>query len=114
MQEKKRTLKQNRALWLYYTHLAETLNEAGLDQRKTLKPEIDIPWTSQAVHDMIWIPVQKAYLGIDSTTQLKTTDIDKVLNVITRHLADNLKIEVEFPSFLNFYEDAKRRKLLKE
>ena len=37
----KRTLKQNSALHQLFKELANTLNEHGLDVRKTLKPEID-------------------------------------------------------------------------
>ena len=39
-EQKKRTLLQNRAMHKYFTLLANQLNEAGLDMRKTLKQEI--------------------------------------------------------------------------
>jgi hypothetical protein len=42
--EKTRTLKQNAALHLMFTQLAQELNEAGFDMKKTLKPEIEIMW----------------------------------------------------------------------
>ena len=45
LKTKQRTLQQNKALHKYFEILADTLNEAGLDARVVLKPEIEIPWT---------------------------------------------------------------------
>lgn len=95
---KQRTSQQNKALWLMFTHLAEELNKAGLDMKKTLKPEIDIPWNKDTIHDFLWIPIQKAQLGTESTTELTTKDIDKIMDTLTRHLGQKLGIEIMFPS----------------
>lgn len=96
--EKKRTLKQNRALHLMFNHLAQELNEAGFDMKKTLKPEIDISWNDYMVKEYLWRPLQKAILGKKSTTELTTKEIDKVFDVLTRHLGQKLGIELHFPS----------------
>jgi len=45
----KRTVQQNKALHVLFNLLAQNLNEAGLDMRKTLKPEVDIPWSGASV-----------------------------------------------------------------
>ena len=37
MKTKARTLTQNKALHFYYEHLAQELNDAGLDIQKTLR-----------------------------------------------------------------------------
>lgn len=97
-EEKLRTLKQNSALHLYYTHLAETLNGAGLDMRLVLKPEIDIPWTPETVKEHLWRPIQKGFLGIESTTDLTTKNIDMVYDVLNRHLGQKFGVSVPFPS----------------
>lgn len=93
-----RTPAQNRALHKYFTMLADEMNAAGLDQRAVLKPEIDIPWTTESVKEQIWRPLQKIQLGKDSTTELSTTDIDKILDTITKHLGEKFGLTVEFPS----------------
>lgn len=92
-----RTTQQNKALHVYFTLLAESLNDAGLDMRKTLKESIDIPWTPENVKNYLWRPVQNAQLGIVSTTELSKTDIDIVYNTLNRHLADKFGLSVDFP-----------------
>jgi len=96
--EKQRTLTQNRALHLMFEHLALELSEAGLDMKKTLKPEVDIPWEKESVKTWLWKPLQMALLGKESTTELTTKDIDKVMNVLTRHLGTKFGVEIMFPS----------------
>ena len=96
--EKIRTDKQNKALHLYFTHLAEELNNAGYDMRKILKPSVDIPWNSKTVKEFLWRPVMKAQLGKESTTDLTTKEIDLVFETITRHFSEKFGISVAFPS----------------
>lgn len=81
-----------------FNHLAQELNEAGFDMKKTLKPEIDISWNDYMVKEYLWRPLQKAILGKKSTTELTTKEIDKVFDVLTRHLGQKLGIELHFPS----------------
>ena len=95
---KQRTLTQNRALHQYYTHLAAALNASGYDMRRTLKQDVEIPWTPDLVKQWLWKPIQNAMLNKESTTQLTTKEIDEVLDVLTRHLGEKLGISVEFPS----------------
>jgi len=95
---KKRTLRQNAALHLYFTKLAKELNDAGLDMKAVLKPEVDIPWSKQSIKEFIWKPIQEVYLGERSTTKLGTKDIDKIYDTITRHLGEKFGISVMFPS----------------
>ena len=92
-----RTDQQNRALWLYFTWVADTLNNAGLDLRAVLKPEVEIPWSKQLVHDHLWVPIQKLMLGKESTTELEKGEIDKVFETFNRHLARH-GVSLEFPS----------------
>ena len=96
--ENQRTIQQNKALHKFYELLATKLNEAGYDMRKTLKNDIDIPWSKESVKDFLWRPIQQALLGKDSTTELETKDIDKIYDVLNRHLGEKLGIHVDFPS----------------
>ena len=93
-----RTNQQNRALHLYFTHLAERLNEAGLDMRVFIREGIDIPWTGENIKEYIWKPVMKKYLNIESTTEMKTTEIDKIYDIINREMAGRGIDYVPFPS----------------
>lgn len=98
MEQRRRTVQQNKALHLLFTHLATTLNEAGLDMRRTLKHDIDIPWTPNSVKEFLWRPVQNAQLNKDSTTELTTTEIDQVFDTINKHLGERFGLHVPFPS----------------
>jgi hypothetical protein len=85
-------------LHLYFQLLAERLNEAGLDMRTVLKPNVEIPWTKENVKDHLWRPVQEIYLRKDSTTELTTDEITKVYEVLNRFLREKLGISEPFPS----------------
>lgn len=93
-----RTSKQNRALHKFYRILAEVLNAAGLDMRKLLKKDIEIPWDERLVKKYLWKPIQDAIIGHDLTRNLETHEINMVLNVLLRHLSEKYGIYVEFPS----------------
>ena len=110
MEEEKRTTQQNKSLWLWFTLLAEKLNDAGLDMRVLLKEGIDIPWNKQTIHDFIWKPVQKALLQKDSTTKLlKKEEIDKVYDTLTRHLGTKFGVYQEFPSIEHLMEEERTK-----
>lgn len=95
-----RTSQQNRALHQFFKLLAQNLNEAGLDMRVVLKPQISIPWTTHSIKKHLWTPIQKAMYGTDSTVFLhKTEQIDKIHEVIMRELGEKFGVEnIPFPS----------------
>ena len=100
-----RTDRQNRALHLLFTHLADELNSAGYDMRRTLKESIDIPWTKESIKEYMWKPVMKIQLGKKSTTDLTTQEIDEVFETINRYLGEKFGIHVQFPSINSFLEE---------
>lgn len=93
-----RTKQQNKALHVLFGMLAQELNDNGLDMRKTLKPDIDIPWGANTVKEYLWRPIQVAQLGKKSTTELTTVEIDKVFDTINKHLGEVFGIHIPFPS----------------
>lgn len=95
---KTRTLIQNRALHLMFEHLSQELNDAGLDMRKTLKPGVEIPWNKNTVKEYLWRPIQKAVTLKESTTKLDTKEIDKVFEILLRHMGNKFGVEIQFPS----------------
>lgn len=92
-----RTAQQNRALHLYFTMLANALNDAGLDQRQVLKPEIDMPWSQYSVKEFLWRPIQKAMTQKDSTAKLERQEINDIFRVLHLHMVEKLSVNVFFP-----------------
>lgn len=106
--KKWRTLLQNNALWLYFTKLAKALNDAGLDMRRMLRPEIDIPWNKDSIHDHLWIGLQEAMTNKTSTKKLETHEVSQVYDVLNRHLVEKHNVSLAFPSMdsqMNEYDN---------
>ena len=93
-----RTKQQNKALHVLFQLLADELNTAGLDMRKTLKPGVDIPWGPVAIKEFMWRPIMEAQLGKRSTTEMTTVEIDEVFDTINKHLGERFGLHVPFPS----------------
>lgn len=100
-----RTLAQNRAMHLYFTHLSQTLNEAGYTVQLVLAQKMDLDWTPEMCKELLWRPAQKAILKKRSTTELgKMEDIDKVFDHLNRHVGEKFGIHVAFPVDKEFQE----------
>lgn len=93
-----RTNLQNRALHKYFSMLAEALNDAGYDMKKTLKADVEIPWTAENVKNHLWRPIQIAMTGKQSSIALDTCEPSNIYEVLNRHLASKLGVSVPFPS----------------
>jgi hypothetical protein len=106
------TGRQFRAIHVYFDKVADMLNEAGLDMRAVLKPEVDIPWSKETVKEYMWKPIQKIAVGEESSKDILQEDVDKVFNIMNRHLA-KFGIHQPFPSIESIVmamqvEDAKK------
>lgn len=97
---KQRTLQQNRAMWLFMEILAKELNNSGLDMRLVLKPTYKIDWTKENIHDHLWLPIQKALYGTNTTTFLKKQEqIEKIHEIIMRELGEKHGLQfIPFPN----------------
>ena len=95
---KQRTQRQNNALQQYCKDLAVALNEAGLDMKKVMKPEVDIPWSKDAMREHLWRPIMTAVTDKTSTTKLTRGEVTEIYDVINRHMAQKHGIVVQFPS----------------
>ena len=99
MDEKpQRTPTQNKAMHLWFQMFADELNGAGYDMKKTLKPEVNIPWTKESVKEFIWKPIQKAMTLKKSTTEMNTVEPSEICETINRHFSEKFGISVEWPS----------------
>lgn len=95
---KKRTNAQNNALQVYCRQLAEAFCERGLDMKKVLKEEYEIPWTGDSVREHLWKPLQDAMIQKKSTTNANTNEYSKVYDVLNRHFANKYGFSIPFPS----------------
>jgi len=95
--ENQRTGQQNKALHVFFTLLAEALNDAGWDMRRFLKQEISIPWTKDSIKRFLWKPVMDSMLDKESTKAHTTKDIDQVYEVINRAVGERTGVHVPFP-----------------
>lgn len=89
---KQRTLTQNKALHLFLTMLAEKLNDAGYDMRRTLKHDAEIPWNTASAKEFLWRPIQKALTQKTSTTEITTVEPTQIHEVLCRHLGSKLGV----------------------
>lgn len=94
---KQRTDTQNRALHLFFTQLAKTLNDGGLDFRLTIKEDVDVPWTPELVKEYMWRPIQKTLTGQQSTTKPEREMYGMIYEVLSRHLSEKLNVYVPWP-----------------
>ncbi len=95
---KQRTSRQNRSLHLMFTQLADQLNDAGKDLQTTLRADVSVAWTPELTKALLWKPVMKAVTGKDSTRLLTTVELDKVFEILSKHLGETLGLEIQFPS----------------
>jgi len=93
---------QNRAMHLYFTFCANALNQSGeyfqyLDYKNV---SAEMEWSGE-MFKTYWIkPIIKVLYDYDSTTKLKTNEIDQIIDVITKRFAEN-GLSVSFPSSFN-------------
>ena len=104
---KTRTNQQNRALHLFFTFLADELNEfTSFKYHGILGKELECPYNSYIVKEYIWRPLQIALYDKKSTTHLTTKEINEMIDIINNKLSEIGKY-LEFPSIENLYEKAR-------
>lgn len=94
--ERQRTKKQNNTIHRYLRALVHDLNEAGLDMRTVLKPEVEIPWTEESAKEFLWRPIMKILFDIESTCDMTTDQVNEVYQILSRHLATKFAIQTTF------------------
>lgn len=92
-----RTSLQNRALHLYLERLAEALDGAGYDMREVIK--VPIKPTKENVKSEMLKPVLCAlYPDKTSTTELTTTQMQELYEVMNQATAERFGVSVPWPS----------------
>tara|TARA_R110001599_G_scaffold232851_1_gene432038 strand:- start:92 stop:511 length:420 start_codon:yes stop_codon:yes gene_type:complete len=96
--EPTRTTKQNNSLHVYNRQLGQALNSAGLDMRKVLKQEIEIPWTEHSTKKHLWTEIQLILTGKESSTEITSKECQEIYQVLDRHIAQKFGVSIPWPS----------------
>ena len=92
-----RTLKQNSALHLWCSQIANVLNENNLYMTGLFNN--DIMWTMELVKQQIIKGLIKTLFNIDSTTKLKRKELDTLIDTIIAIFGEKKGITIpRFPS----------------
>lgn len=98
-----RTSAQNRALHLWFTQLAQALNEKNFDMRAVIRQDVNIEWSGATIKEYLFKPLLKARFGKKSTTQLfKSGELDDLYDIINKVIIERTGGEVEVPMFPSF------------
>ncbi|MDP4226024.1 MAG: hypothetical protein Q8910_06555 [Bacteroidota bacterium] len=94
-----RTNKQNRSGHLYFTMVADALNEAGYEQHAVMVNVVyDIPNTMESIKN-IFKAFAKAMYNKESTADLTTKEFSEIAEVLNRELSEKLGVELpDYPS----------------
>lgn len=95
MEEKRRTLKQNKALHKYCSEAAEECARVGLSVQALVR-NIEADVSSELIKEL-WRAIARVKYGKTSTADLTTKEFVEVGNEVGRHLA-SFGIELSFPS----------------
>lgn len=91
---------QRNSLHKYCRLVAKDLNDCGITQQQTndaFKDGADIDNTMESVKEGVWRRIQKIVLGINSTENLKTHQVNEVLQPVQKFLAQRLGITTAWP-----------------
>ena len=102
--EKQRTPKQNAALHKYFNDVALALLEQGIE-RKTVVNDLEgysCPIDATFMKE-VWRSIQFTQTGKLSTTELTTSEIDKVYDTFNRFMSEEYGVSNSFPSVESMY-----------
>mgnify|MGYP000906087362 FL=1 len=108
MEEKRRTLKQNKALHKYCAEAANECSAIGLTVQALVR-NVEADITPELIKEL-WRSFARVKYGKTSTADLTTKEFVEVGNEVTRHLAQ-FGVDLHFPSeedtdeYLKSYEN---------
>ena len=99
--KKTRSSQQNKSLHLWFTLLAEALNDAGYDMKSLIREGIKIPCTDYYLKKEIFKPTILQMYGKESTSQLTTKEITEVYEFVDKVIAERTGVHVDWPCIEN-------------
>lgn len=103
--EKQRTTSQNKALHKMFSEVARELLDAGIE-RKTIVDDLDtfsVPIDDAFVKE-VWRAIMFSQTGKVSTTEMTTSEIDKVYDTFNLFIGENYSVHIPFPSMEALYQ----------
>ena len=96
--EDRRSLKQNSSAHLWFQHISDELNSAGLEMQVVLAKRQGILWTAESVKECLFKVLAKAMYQVDSTTKLTKEQHTKVAEMLADVIARDYGVTVDYPS----------------
>jgi len=103
MQDDIRSLQQNRAMHLWFEHIADELNDAGIEKKLTVGT-VDVPWSKDTVK-ILFKKIAKAQLDKWETSKMTREEFSKVQETMNRFLAEQ-GLHIPFPSIETLEEES--------
>lgn len=104
---KPRTPQQNKAMHVYFTEIADILNESGISVQLFLK-DFEIDYSKEMIKG-IWRAIARSKFGKDSTADLTTKELQEVFEEFNRQVSKH-GLHLPFPSAVaDFDEDFLRK-----
>lgn len=92
----KRTINQNKAIHLWCSMIAITLNKENMFLQDVIK--INTKWDMLKVKEMLFKPVVKSLYTKDSTTKLNKDEFELVIDTLVRYMGQKGITLPEFPN----------------
>ena len=97
MKQKPRTTQQNRALYLYFRQISNLMNENGYTIEMLINNGFQLH-VSEHIIKQLWLNIQNAMYGDESTTKLTTEKINKIYDVFNKQIGEAFGEHIPFPS----------------
>ena len=94
-----RTTQQNSSLHLYFTFIANELNELGMEFQYfgVTGKALSMKYTPHIVKDYFWKPIQLTLFDVETTTKLNSNQMNNIIDIVTKFFADK-GVVIPFPS----------------
>ena len=93
---KQRTTLQNRSIHLWFEQVEQAAAEEGLTFDQIVMESVELPVTKELMKEL-WKAVQYKLYGTDSTKEMTTDQVDKIFDVLNKHLGQVAGIYVPYP-----------------
>ena len=95
----RRTLRQNKAIHLWLTWVAEELDKSGHTVQDVVEKikRAEIRPTEKVLKEVLWKPYQLASVQKDSSTKLTKLEVDKIYEGLNKFLGEHFHISIPFP-----------------
>ena len=98
IQKADRTFKQNNALHLLFTRLADGLNDAGYGIPHPMNTEMEMPYSQESVKTLLWTPIIQSIYGTTRSSHLDTEQLSHAAEVMIDAVNLSTGVYIPFPS----------------